>query len=76
MTIQTYSLCGMGIANDTVRQKRSKAIAMRFYWVRRGQFTGPTNMADYFTKHHPPSAHREIRPTYLLSSSCSSDALA
>jgi hypothetical protein len=80
--IQTDNECAMGIANDTVRQKRSKAIDMRFYWVRdrvrQGQFIvhwkrGPTNMADYFTKHHPPSVHREIRPTYLLSSSCSSD---
>jgi hypothetical protein len=77
-TIQTDNECAMGIANDTVKQKRSKAIDMRFYWVRdrvrQGQFIvhwkrGPTNLADYFTKHHPPSVHREIRPTYLLSSS-------
>jgi hypothetical protein len=68
----------MGIANDAVHQKCSKDIDMRFHWVRncvrRGQFIihwkrGPTNLADYFTKHHPPSVHREIRPTYLLSSS-------
>jgi hypothetical protein len=25
-----------GITNDTVKQKRSKAIDMRFYWIRNG----------------------------------------
>ena len=31
--IQTDNACAAGIANDTVRQKRSKAINMGFYWV-------------------------------------------
>ena len=31
--IQTDNACAAGIANDTVRQKRSKAVDMRFYWV-------------------------------------------
>ena len=26
---------------------------------------GNQNMGDYFTKHHPPYHHREIRATYL-----------
>ena len=30
------------------------------YWKPRSQ-----NMGDYFTKHHPPHHHREIRATYL-----------
>eukprot|EP00978_Attheya_sp_CCMP212_P011080 scaffold27074_cov32-Attheya_sp.AAC.2 len=43
---------------------------MRFYWVqnrvRQGHFNvywrpGSTNLADYFTKHHPPSHHRQMR---------------
>jgi hypothetical protein len=63
-----------GIANDTVKQKRSKAIDMRFYWVRdrvrQGQFIvmwkkGSLNKADYFTKHHPASHHQQIRSSYL-----------
>jgi predicted transposase YdaD len=63
-----------GIANDTVKQKRSKAIDMRFYWVRdrvrQGQFhiywrKGALNKADYFTKYHPASHHRQIRSSYL-----------
>ena len=67
-----------GIATDTVKQKRSKAIDMRFYWirdrVRQGQFKifwnkGKTNRADYFSKHHPASHHQAIRSTYLYSPS-------
>jgi hypothetical protein len=65
-----------GIVTDTVKQKRSKAIDMRFYWirdrVRQGQFQifwskGKTNCADYFSKHHPASHHQAIRSTYLYS---------
>ena len=72
--IQTDNACAEGIANDTVKQKRSKAIDMRFYWIRdrvkQGQFVvywrkGEDNLADYFTKHHPTSHHRRMRSTYL-----------
>jgi hypothetical protein len=67
-----------GIATDTVKQKRSKAIDMRFYWIRdrgrQGHFKiywskGQTNGADYFSKHHPASHHQAIRSTYLYSPS-------
>jgi hypothetical protein len=63
-----------GIANDSMKQRRSKAMDMRFYWirdrVRQGQFhvywrKGSTNRADYFTKHHPAQYHKQMRPTYL-----------
>ena len=73
--ITTDNLCAAGIANNTVKQKRSKAVDMRFYWikcrVRQGQFhvtwrPGTENLADYFTKHHSPSHHRRVRATYLL----------
>jgi hypothetical protein len=77
--IQTDNSCAEGIANDTVKQKRSKAIDMRFYWirdrVRQGQFhifwrpgkdeQGNYNKGDYYTKHHPTEHHREQRPIYL-----------
>lgn len=72
--IQTDNACAEGIINDTVKQKRSKAIDMRFYWirdrVRQGQFRvfwapGKDNYGDYFTKHHPTSHHRNMRPVYL-----------
>ena len=32
--IQTDNACAAGIVNDTVKQKRSKAMDMRFYWVK------------------------------------------
>jgi hypothetical protein len=32
--IQTDNSCASGIANGTVKQRRSKAIDMRFYWIR------------------------------------------
>ena len=64
----------VGFANNTIKQKRSKAIDMCFYWIRdrtrQGQFKiywgpGSTNHGDYHTKHHPPSHHLLIRPPFL-----------
>jgi len=56
--------------------KRSKAIDMRFYWLRdrenQGQFLlywdrGMCNLADYFTKHHSAAHHKKMRPMHLAS---------
>jgi hypothetical protein len=72
--IVTDNNTAAGIANDTIKQKRSKAIDMRFYWVRdrvkQKQFSifwrkGELNKADYFTKHHAAKHHQEMRSTYL-----------
>jgi hypothetical protein len=72
--IVTDNACAKGIADDTVKQKRSKAIDMRFYWIRdrvnQKQFTilwkrGADNLADYFTKHHPAAHHQRVRSRYL-----------
>ena len=72
--VQTDNACAVGIANETVKQKRSKAIDMRYYWVRdrvrAKQFMvywrrGAENDADYFTKHHAPAHHRLKRSRYL-----------
>jgi hypothetical protein len=72
--ITTDNQTACGIANDTVKQRRSKAIDMRFYWIRdrikQGQFRvhwkpGAINLADYFTKHHSAKHHIEMRPIYL-----------
>jgi hypothetical protein len=63
-----------GIVNDTVKQKQSKAMDMRFYWtrdrVKQNQFCiywkkGILNRADYFTKDHQVKHHKEMRSTYL-----------
>ena len=73
--IITDNKCAARIANDTVKQKRSKAIDMRFFWIvdqiKQELFLvhwrrGLENLADYFTKHHSPSHHRLVRSWYLL----------
>ena len=72
--IVTDNATATGIANDSIKQKRSKAMDMRFFWirdqVRQGKFMiywqpGKTNKADYYTKHHPAKHHRRMRPFYL-----------
>jgi hypothetical protein len=72
--MQTDNACASGIANDTVKQRRSKAMDMRFYWVKdrveNGEFIihwrrGADNRADYVTKHHSHAHHRLMRPQYL-----------
>jgi hypothetical protein len=75
--LQTDNSTASGIANDdSVKQKLSKAMDMRYYWIcdRVGQGQrqflvywrkGSTNRADYFTKHHPASHHQAIRSSYL-----------
>ena len=72
--VQTDNSTAVGLANGTIRQRKSKAMDMRFYWVqdrvKQGQFLvywnkGSTNRGDYFTKHHPTSHHVKMRPTYL-----------
>ena len=61
----------VGFANGRIRHKRSKAIDMRFHWicdrVNQDQFAvywtpGDNNeKADYVTKHHPVSHHKDLR---------------
>ena len=72
--IQTDNSTASGIANDTINQQRSRSIDMRFYWIRdrvkQGHFIvfwapGKTNLANYFTKHHPPKHHQRFRQIYL-----------
>jgi hypothetical protein len=66
--------CAVGVANRTVKQRRSKAIDMRFHWIRDrvklGDFTvtwraGKDNLADYFTKAHPVHHFQTMRSTYV-----------
>jgi hypothetical protein len=60
--------------NGTIKQKRTKAMDMQFYWiknrVKQGQFNvywGPgfQNLVDYFTKHHSPAHHKRMRDVYI-----------
>ncbi len=58
--------CAVGIANKTLKQKRSKTIDMRFHWIRDQValntfcitwLEGRYNLADFFTKAHPVHHH-------------------
>lgn len=72
--IQTDNTTGEGVINNKIQLKRNKAMDMRFHWLRdheaQGQFRiywrpGGTNLADYFTKHHPPAHHVNVRAELL-----------
>jgi hypothetical protein len=73
VTITTDNSCAEGFCNRTTKQKRTKAIDMRFYWILdrcdQKQYKviwrpGSTNYADYFTKHHPTEHHQIMRKEY------------
>ncbi len=58
-----------------MRMKRSKSWDMKYNWLHdraaQQQFNiiwdkGSRNMADYFTKHHPPSHHKIKHSDYIL----------
>ena len=77
--IQTDNTTACGIVNSSIRQRRSKAMEMRFYWIQdkcnEGQFViywkpGINNLGDYFTKHHSTPHHKEMRSVYLHAGSC------
>ena len=62
------------IATGTIKQRKSKAMDMRFYWIRNrknlDQFNiywkpGSTNRGGYFTKHFPPAYHSTVRRSYF-----------
>ena len=68
--VKADNAAAVGIVSRTVKQRRSKAIDMRYHWIRdrvdQGHFNvvwapGKTNLADYFTKIHPVAHHFEMR---------------
>jgi hypothetical protein len=72
--LETDNRTAHGILNSKMRQKLSKSFDMRYWWMKdrihQGQFNllwapGKFNLADYFTKHHPPWHHRRMRYRYL-----------
>ena len=61
--VQVDNSNALGIATGTIKQRKSKAMDMQFYWIRdrnnQDKFNiywkpGSTNRGDYFTKHFPP----------------------
>jgi hypothetical protein len=72
--IQTNNTTAEGVINNKIQPGRTKAMDMRFHWLRnhkaQGQFKiywRPDNMnlADYFMKHHPPAHHVDVRAKFL-----------
>ena len=72
--ICTDNTTAEGVIKNKIQPKRTKAMDMRFHWLRdreaQQQFKfiwrpGKTNLADYFTKHHPPAHHVNVRSEFL-----------
>jgi hypothetical protein len=63
-----------GIVNRQTKIRRSKAIDMRYHWIRdrvdQGHFKviwqpGGSNIADYFTKTHPAKHYTDMRHIFV-----------
>jgi hypothetical protein len=74
-SIQADNTTAEGVTNKKILPKRTKAMDMLFHWLRdpksQDQFKiywrpGKTNLADYFTKHHPPNHHTNVRAEFLM----------
>jgi hypothetical protein len=72
--LRTDNSTAFGILNETIKQKRSKAMDMRYHWLtdrdRQKQFDvywrpGRENIGDYHTKHHSAQHHKDIRRLIL-----------
>ena len=68
-SMQSNNTTAVGLANDIIKQKISKALDMCYYWIRdQTKFKnfdvffqpGSENKGDYFTKNHSPTHHRQI----------------
>ncbi len=63
-----------GVINNKIQPILTKAMDMRFHWLRDRKAQqqikiiwkpGKTNLTDYFTKHHPPAHHINVRSEFL-----------
>jgi hypothetical protein len=72
--LRTDNSTAFGIVNETIKQKRSKAMDMRYHWlthrVRKKQFDvyclpGKDNIGYYHTKHQAVQHHKDMRPLIL-----------
>ena len=72
--IQTNNTMVEGVINNKIQLKCTKAMDMRYHWLcnreAQGQFNiywqpNGTNLADYFTKHHAPAHHVNVRAEFL-----------
>jgi hypothetical protein len=72
--LRTDNSTAFGILNETIKQKISKAIDIKYYWltdrVRQKQSDvywrpGRENLGDYHTKHHSAQHHKDMRGLIL-----------
>ena len=72
--LQTDNSAACGVVNGKIQPKRTKAMDMRFHWLRdrecQKQFRiywrpGKLNYADYWTKHHPAAHHKGVRKEFI-----------
>jgi hypothetical protein len=72
--LQTDNSMADGVVNGKITPKRTKAMDMRFHWLRdrecQEQFRiywrpGKLNYADYWTKHHQAKHHQNVRREFL-----------
>jgi hypothetical protein len=72
--LQTDNAMADAVINSKIQPKQTKTMDMRFHWLRdqecQRQFRiywrpGKMNYADYWTKHHPESHHRNIQKEFL-----------
>ena len=72
--IQTHNSTACGVVNNNIQPRRTKAMDMRFHWLRdceaQSQFRfnwalRKDNLGDYWTKHHCAAHHIEKCPTIL-----------
>eukprot|EP00957_Ditylum_brightwellii_P196046 14937038-Ditylum_brightwellii.AAC.1 len=74
MLIMTDNTTANRIVNDMMKQRRSRAIDMQFYWLKdrckQGHFRvywrpHDENKGDYHTRHHQVMYHINVRKQYL-----------
>ena len=72
--LQTDNSMADAVCNGKIQPKRTKAMDMRFHWLRdrecQNQFRiywrpGKSNYADYWTKHHPAHHHQNTRKEFI-----------
>ena len=72
--IQTENSTSHALLTNKIMPNAPKAMDMRFRWLKcqegqeQSQYywrPGKQSLADYFTKHHPPSHQRAVRPKIL-----------
>jgi hypothetical protein len=72
--LRTDKSTAYGILNETIKQKRSKSMDMKYYWlqdrVRQKQFNvywrpSKDNLGDYHTKHSSAQHHQDMSPIML-----------